>query len=534
MTDPIDRVKVEETLMRVSAPQAGRSPLADVLRSPNFNPAERDAIVRGVVADGRSGAVFLAADFVRSQAGEAGMQALQADQRTIGEALQRVYADPATDRGRFGQDLVRIASTSPQVHGAHRFLNVVRNGGEGADGTVAALTDGLWARNQPGSDDRAVAAIGILGDPALRATRFGMPEPSGGATPEQVQARREAFEALVGYTDRLGTTELGRGLSEQTRDQLRGQSVAAATELFAAHGHELIDRATGARNTETLAKFFNQSMFSPDTRGVRMADGRTVSEVAAGTLNTVASGYLDAARAHPDRSEAQLAEMTKLGRLSASVEGGINLALNQYSDRLTANEQERRAFASAVGTVVGLVPVPGGKIVGVGVKLGTDAAGNALAGFVHSAPQRPDLTLGSAVSDSLEAQAYGVGQLAGGAFNAAYTKELGDLQRTDRMGRLLPDGRRAEAAVPGSGDGVSLAGLSTGEAFDRLVTARREGPEALDRTVAALPGSGVNEALFQEAALRADRREAEQGQQPQVPVVDEAAEKIRHAPRAIG
>ncbi|MGO1072734.1 hypothetical protein [Lysobacter sp. CA199] len=517
----IDRAKLNEILPRLTngAPASGEAPLADLLRSPHFNREERNEVVRVLANDPRATLLFYANDYPRTiNDNPKEIASLREDQRVIGEALQQAFKDKVIGT----DDLVRIATVKSGFHSEQRFMTVLRNGGGGTDGTVAALSDVMWKRAEilsamPGAKpeqiqrDRAVAAIGYLSDPDLQAARLGKPEPNTAVNPTQSENRRLLFETLSSHGEMLAKAKDGVFVSESQFREMGREAAIANGQLYVSHSKQLTDRYTGELlQTDTLAKFYKQSMFNPDTHESKLPGGKPLADTVASAVQGVSNGYLDAAKAAPKGSDTQKAEMGKLGFMTAGVEGGITLALKEYTDKITAHEKDRDAFAKTLGTVIGAVPVPGGKAVGGAVKAGTDPGLKALYEFMVDPPPQPDLRLGDAVKDTFERRAVGVSQDAVESFRNARSDELHDLYRHFNInpGGYRPvDGPRADASPLGD-HSTALASAGPDQLFDRLVAAQKSGdPVTMDRALNQAASAEINRDVREQAVASVDAKQ---------------------------
>lgn len=505
----VDRARIEEYLPRIVSGLPGTAPLADVLRSSNLNQAERNELVRTLATDPHARGVFLAGEYFRTANDDAGtIKDLRADQKLIGQALQQALRDGAITP----KDLADVADFRPGINSAQTLMSTMRLANDGAPNSgLEALSNALWDKGQQAAKPedaqryQAIAATGYLSDPKLQAAKFGPPEPGTGATPEQKANSLKAFEALVGNNDALANARGHFGLGDRQLSDMRRESTVAAGQLYVSNGKQLTEHYTGdTMETGTLAKFYKQAVFNPDTREARMRDGQPLAETVAGGIQRVAGSYIDAAKAAPQGSETQKSEMGKLGLMTAGVEGGITLAIKDYSDKITAHQKSRDDFAKSVGTVVGMVPVPGGKIAGAGVKASTDPALKALYEFVVDPPKRPDVHLGDTVKDAFERRAAGISQDALNSFRTGRSNELHDLYRHFNIN---PGGYRADASQPGDRSNA-LASASPDQLFDSLVAARKSGdPAAMGQALGQSAGAQINRELRNGAVAAVDASE---------------------------
>lgn len=412
-TETVDQHKVDIAVQTIKADMPmTESQLANALRNPNLNQAEKALIVQTLARDESAVGVFYANDHNRAERDPRG---LAEDQAVIGQALQDAY-----ESGAIGaDDLVRISDYNGVGNGAQRLLDtLVAGGGTGPNGTVEALSDALWARNGNDGRDRAGAALGYLSDPDLTARNLGTPE-----------ARREAFEALVALNgnddnfDTSGTT--GAGWQQS--------ALSATGRLFIANSEELIDFYTGANGgrvqTEVLAQFLGQTVLNPDAQGIVLDRSRDLVPTIRSELDRNAGRLLDGARSAEAGSLEQERYMQQFGRLAASVSGATALALTEYDEQIQADEASKEQFVGLVGDLVGATRL--GEVTGV------DKVTELVAGAIWDANQetrdRPDARLAGELYDVYAAQVESLateldqpGLLS--AFEGAYSAELLNLQ----------------------------------------------------------------------------------------------------------
>lgn len=523
----VDRSRIEEVLPRIANTRQGACPLADVLRSSGLDQAERNELIRTLAADPHTRHVFLASEAVRTGNGDPSVVAgLRDDQKLIGQALQQALRDGAIKP----QQLADIAESRPELNSAQTIMSTLRLANDGApNSAVGGLSDALWDKSQqagvkPEDAQRyqAVAATGYLSDPNLQAAKFGPPEPATGRTPEQAANAQVAFDALVARNEVLANTKAQHFLNDHQLGDMRRDGTVAAAQLFVSNGKQLTDHYTGVeRDTSTLATFFKQDMFNPGSRDATLRDGRPVAEAVAGKVNDVSTAYLDKAQAAapggsaPD-PDTMKREMGKLGHLAAGLQGGISQAITEYSDRITEHRQDRDAFAKSVGMAVGVIPVPGGKAVGAGVKAGTDPMLKALYDFAVDPPPRPDISLGVKLKDNYEGRAEAISPDAGIAFRSAHGSEADDLQ----LGKELKGFEKRADAMHSGQPSTAVASLSPDQLFDRLAAARQSGdPAAMDRALSQTANAEVNRDVREQAVASVDAKqqaalEAQQRNEP--------------------
>jgi hypothetical protein len=410
----IDQNQVDMALRTIRADiPLNDSQLASALTNPHLNQAERNQIIQTLAREDGAQGAFYANDATRAT--ERDYAALGQDQATIGQALQQAYED-----GAIGQDdLLRIADWNQAGNGGQRLLSILHNGGGGTNGTVEALSDGLWQRNGNDGLDRSVAALGYTSDPTLQSRNLNTPE-----------ARRDAFEALVRFNDTTPYDDFPGPAAEVWQSG----ALASAGRLFTAYSSELVDYYTGANGgqvqTETLSQFVSQTVFNPDAEGVWMDRRQDLVPAVREALGSQADRFLDDARQAPAGSLQQERALQQFGRLTASVSGAAALALTDYSEQIQANEESREKFAGLVSELVGKTPI--GEVPGVGDV--TEALAGKLYDAITDNPERPDQALAGVLYDNyagrIDALATELDQPGlRSAFDSAYSAELLNLQQ---------------------------------------------------------------------------------------------------------
>ena len=413
-TEQIDQNKVDSAVMTIKADMPmSESQLANALRNPNLNDAEKQLIVQTLARDESAVGVFYANDVNRTVRDP---QALSEDQALIGQALQDAYESGAIT----ADDLVRISDYNGVGNGAQRLLDtLVAGGGTGPNGTVEALSDALWARNGNDGRDRAGAALGYLSDPDLTARNLNTPE-----------ARRSAFEALV----KLNGNDDNFDTSDSTGEGWQVSALSAAGRLFIANSDELVDYYTGANGgqaqTEVLAQFLGQTVLNPDAQGIVLDRTRDLVPTIRSALDDSAGRLLDGARNAEPGSLEQERYMQQFGRLAASVSGATALALTKYDEQIQADEASKEQFVGLVGDLVGATRL--GEVTGVDKV--TELVSGAIWDANHEKRERPDAELAGKLYDVFAAQveflATDLDQTGlRSAFDSAYSAELLNLQQ---------------------------------------------------------------------------------------------------------
>lgn len=419
----VDQNKVDTALRMIRADvPINQSQLADAMRNPNLNQAERNQILQSLAREDGQQLRFFGNDAMRSGNGD--YAALTTDQQTIADAVQKAYSDGAINQ----DDLVRIADANGAGNGGQRFMAILEQGTSTREpnGVCEALADGLWARNGNDGLDRASAATFYTSDPSMLSRNLNTPD-----------ARAQAFEALVGLNEKDPYSQLP---DSPTNTIWRTQALTAEGKLFTHYGQELVDRYTGANGTpaqtETLAKFMSQTVFNPGAQSIMLDRSRDLVPAIRSTLGNVAQTYIDRAQQPGAGKLEQDRAMQQFGRLTASVSGGTAVALTKYDAQINANEASKKEFTDLVGKVVGLTPLGTAveKIpLGQGDKL-VEALSGKLYDAMNKQPDRPDAALAGALYDSFAGQADALGNEANGAnarttFDAAYSAELLNLQQ---------------------------------------------------------------------------------------------------------
>jgi hypothetical protein len=369
-SQPIDESKVLTAERQIGADvPMNASALADAMRNPNLNQAERDKVIHDLAQKSGGGqAPFYANDASRIQPGQ--QSSLGDDQTTIANAVQQAYADGAIN----ADDLVHIADFNGAGNGAQRFMDILMQGSTShASGSAAeALANDLWARNGKGGADQAVAAMYYMSDPSQQAAHLGTAD-----------ARQHAFEALVNFNDTAFKKLDGVPAATLWKDEALG----AEGKLFMSDSQGLMDHYTtilpqsqgGGTKTEVLAKFLSQTVLNPDAQGIALDHSRDLVPAVTAAIKSASDTYLARAEQAPPGSLAQHVAMEQFGRMDSAISGAAALALQNYNAKIQANNESRQQFADLVGTLVGkVVTVP--DIPGVGNP--AEKAGSAIAGKI--------------------------------------------------------------------------------------------------------------------------------------------------------
>lgn len=394
----------------------GGSALADVLRNPNLNAAERNAVVQELARDPDARMAFYANDAFRTRTDDAG--ALAGDQRVIADAVQSAYAAGALSSG----DLSAIADMNQVGNGAQRFLEVLNQSSAARmpGGAVEGLADALWARNS--GSDRAVAGMAYTSTPQMMAQNLTTPA-----------MRAEAFKAIVDFTD----AKPWGSAPDSVSSNWERSAIAASGRLFTAHATEITDAFTASRvgqapQTETMAKFFSQTVFNPEASSIALDNRRDLQPAVRQAMTGVQQAMFSRAEAAPAGSIERTRAFEVLGQFSASISGGAAVALNEYTEGVENAQEQREAIAGLVGAAVGdLVGarLPVGNTVG---NLAETITQNILDAVAQN-PDRPDQALAGVLSDqfstAVDAERVRLndnGAMA--AFDGAFAKELLNLQ----------------------------------------------------------------------------------------------------------
>lgn len=318
----------------------GGSQLADALRNPNLNQAERNLVIQKLARDGDDGQLaFYGNDISRQHDSEPA--GLTEDQRVIADGLQQAFASGAID----AKDLQRIADKSEAPNGAQRFMSIMQLGADSKNpGSAAeALADALWKRNGDNGKDLAAAGIYYTSDPALMDRKLDTPD-----------KRAAAFEAIVDLNHSKPYENMPEGMSATT---WQNDTTMAASRLFISHGQELIDRYTGVTETrgaetEVLSKFLSQTSLNPAAEGMVLDRQRDLIPTINSVLGSATDTYLSRAK-QADNPTEQTRALQQLGRLSAGISGGTSLALTEYSKQVKSDQEAAKEVADMVGGAIG-------------------------------------------------------------------------------------------------------------------------------------------------------------------------------------
>lgn len=412
----VDRNEVDMAVRMAKADGMGGSALADVLRNPRLNESERNLVIQELARDPDFRSVFYANDTARALRPDGG--ALAADQRVIADAVQTAYAAGAITRN----DLMAIADVNGVGNGAQRFMEVLGQSSAARmpGGAMEGLADGLWARNT--GTDRANAAIAYTSSPEMMARNLTTP-----------QMRAEAFKAIVEFTD---ARPFGSA-PDSVADQWERSAIAASGRLFTAYAGEITDAFTASQigrapQTETLARFFGQTVFNPEASSIALDNRRDLQPAVRAAMVGVQESMFRRAEAAPAGSIDRIRAFEVLGQFAASVTGGAALALTQYTQGVEDAQKAREDTAGLIGAVVG-------DLVGARLPVG-NTAGNIAESIAQSIldataqnPDRPDQALAGVLNDqfstAVDAERVKLNDAgAMAAFDGAYSKELLNLQ----------------------------------------------------------------------------------------------------------
>jgi hypothetical protein len=419
----VDQTKVDTALRMIRADvPINQSQLADALRNPNLNQAERNQIMQTLAREDGQQLRFFANDAMRSTNGD--YASLTTDQQTIADSVQRAYSDGALNK----DDLLRIADANGAGNGGQRFMSILEQGTSTREpnGVCEVLAEGLWTRNGNDGLDRASAAMFFTSDPSMLSRNLSTPD-----------ARAQAFEALVGLNEK---DPYGKLPDSPINTIWRDRALTAEGKLFTSYSQELTDRYTGANgapvNTEVLAKFMSQTVFNPSAQGIWLDRSRDLVPAIRSALGNTAQTFMDRAQQPGVSEQDQQRAMQQYGRLTAAVSGGAAVALTNYDAQINANEESKKEFADLIGQVVGKTPL--GTAVdkvplGQGDKI-VEALANKLFDAMNKAPERPDAALAGALYDNYAGQTESVSnqvhsEIPRIAFDSAYSAELLNLQQ---------------------------------------------------------------------------------------------------------
>ena len=401
----VDQGKVDQAVSMAQMPPEAQS-AANVLRSPNLNAAERDAVIQQLARS----------DNLMPFLGDA-TEAPRADQAVISAALGHAYRNGAIN----GADLLHISDANGSGNGAQRVLGLLRMDPQAtaAGGPVEGLGQALSARADQGGPnaalDRAGAALAFTATPQLMANNL-----------NTADSRAAAFEALVGFNQNARFA----GPDANTNQTA---ALAATGRLFTAHGEALIDRCTATPpHTEVLASFMSQTVFNPNASAIPLDHSRDLVSSVRATLASAGRTYL-ARAGNPDATplETQRA-MEQYGRMTASVSGGAAVALDRYSNQIASDRQSRGRFAGMVGALAADLAAPTGLGSVVG-QVANEVTGSVLGALANN-PQRPSQAVAGVLYDGYLANVAAQEDASATAgltpiFDSAYAAELLNLQQ---------------------------------------------------------------------------------------------------------
>lgn len=416
----IDQQHVDIAVQQIRADvPVNQSALAEALRNPNLNQAERNEIVQTLAREDGQQIRFFGNDATRSQDGD--YAALTQDQQTIADAVQKAYDDGAIN----ADDLVRIADANGAGNGAQRFMSILTQSSEGRQpgGVAEVLADKLWDRNGGDGMDRANAATLYASSPELMSRNLDTPE-----------KRAQAFDALVAFNEKAQYDDINAG---PTAEIWRNSALTAAGNLFISHTEELVDHYTSAEpgqpgQTETLAKFMAQTVFNPDAKGIVLDRQRDLVPAVRSAISDASSTFLERASAEGASPNDQARAMRQYGQMAAAISGGAAVALTRYDGDVAETKEAREQFAGLIGDLVGELPL--GDLTG---KIADKVAGplsEKIAEALIKNPDRPDAAVAGVLADQFASQADLLSEKTGNpdliqSYESGYSAELLNLQQ---------------------------------------------------------------------------------------------------------
>jgi hypothetical protein len=246
--------------------------------------------------------------------------------------------------------------------------------------------------------------------------------------------RAAAFESLVKFNETAAYDKAPGVL----HDIWKNEALGGAGRLFTAHSQELIDRYTGVTpqqgaQTEVLSKFVSETVLNPDAQGIWMDRRQDLVPAVKNAFGNAADTFLARAKAAPAGSLERSDALEQFGRLTASISGGTALALKNYSDKVMANDESKKAFTDLVGSLTGQV-VKIDTPVGNPAEMGASALAGKLYDALVKAPERPDAALAGVLYDQYTSRIADLRKQTGDPsmsadFNSGYAAELLNLQQ---------------------------------------------------------------------------------------------------------
>ena len=418
--ETVDSHKVDMALnfIRADVPM-NESALADALRNPNLNQAERNQIIQTLAREDGQQIRFYGNDVWRS--GDGDYAALTEDQQAIANGVQQAYEDGAIN----ADDLLRIADANGAGNGAQRFMAILTQGSEARQpgGTAEVLADALWNRDGGDGLDRANAAILYASDPSLMSRNLDTPD-----------KRAAAFEALVGFNGKAPYDDIPAGT---TSEVWRNSALNASGRLFTAHSQELLDRYTSsqpgqAAQTEVLANFMAQTVFNPDAQGIWMDRRQDLVPAIRSAISDASGTFLERAGAEGAPATDQARAMRQYGQLAAAISGGAAVALTHYDGEVAETRAAREELSGLIGDLVGELPL--GDLAGKIADKVAEPIADQIAEALIANPDRPDAAIAGVLSDQFASQADLLSEEVGNpdlitAYESGYSAELLNLQQ---------------------------------------------------------------------------------------------------------
>lgn len=373
-----------------------RQNISDRARLINGDPQLLAAALEGGTLS-RAESNALIADLIRGSTDSSSNHAFYGDvqrvspqqKATIANAVNQAYVDGAINKN----DLLNLAD--------------VNHAGNGAQSLISQLSASPEA-SKPGG------AIEVLGQALIERAN---------ANPNTKQAKLDYFGAAVAFSQSAEIYAANRGTASErvamfeatvainekgypaygeVQQDWTNEGIATAGQLYVDNAQLLTDTYTGVpADTAVLSKFFSQTILDPKAQSITLDGGQNLVASINTALGDASATYIDRA-ANADTQLEREDALHSLGALSASVNGGIAVALTRYSGEIRDNEAFRDQIAglfnSAISPLMKPIPGPLSSIAGDATK----GIGAAIVDQFIQYPDRPALNAATAYVDRME------------------------------------------------------------------------------------------------------------------------------------